>query len=86
MIEKTGLHCARNAWQQLGNMSAEVAMEQYITLLSERVPGWMQDVHGVSILLLKVLVLHSVVFTDEQCRIIILSCLTGAGFCGCPSV
>ncbi|KAH0995863.1 hypothetical protein GBA52_019727 [Prunus armeniaca] len=27
-------------------MSAEVAMEQYITLLSERVPGWMQDVHG----------------------------------------
>lgn len=35
-----------NAWQQLGNMSAEVAMEQYITLLTESVPGWMQDVHG----------------------------------------
>ncbi|XP_024168856.1 uncharacterized protein LOC112175414 [Rosa chinensis] len=27
-------------------MSAEVAMEQYITLLSESVPWWMQDVHG----------------------------------------
>ncbi|KAL6222657.1 hypothetical protein ACLB2K_006049 [Fragaria x ananassa] len=35
-----------NAWQQLGNMSAEVAMEQYIALLSDSVPGWMQDVHG----------------------------------------
>ncbi|XP_061355684.1 acyl-CoA-binding domain-containing protein 3-like [Gastrolobium bilobum] len=29
-----------NAWQKLGNMSPEVAMEQYISLLSDKVPGW----------------------------------------------
>ncbi|KAE7999694.1 hypothetical protein FH972_004099 [Carpinus fangiana] len=32
-----------NAWQRLGNMTPEVAMEQYITLLSRSIPGWMQD-------------------------------------------
>ncbi|KAM4075206.1 hypothetical protein ACB094_10G151300 [Castanea mollissima] len=32
-----------NAWQKLGNMSPEVAMEQYIDLLSDRVPGWTED-------------------------------------------
>lgn len=32
-----------NAWERLGNMNPEVAMEQYIALLSERVPGWMED-------------------------------------------
>ncbi|KAI4299291.1 hypothetical protein L6164_032763 [Bauhinia variegata] len=32
-----------NAWQKLGNMNPEVAMEQYITLLSDKVPGWMED-------------------------------------------
>ncbi|NP_001268019.1 acyl-CoA-binding domain-containing protein 3-like precursor [Vitis vinifera] len=31
-----------NAWQRMGNMSREVAMEQYIALLSDRVPGWME--------------------------------------------
>ncbi|XP_021284126.1 acyl-CoA-binding domain-containing protein 3 [Herrania umbratica] len=32
-----------NAWQRLGNMNPEVAMEQYVALLSDRVPGWMED-------------------------------------------
>ncbi|KAL5559146.1 hypothetical protein UlMin_035357, partial [Ulmus minor] len=32
-----------NAWQRLGNMSPEKAMEQYITVLSDKVPGWMED-------------------------------------------
>ncbi|KAK9269949.1 hypothetical protein L1049_025522 [Liquidambar formosana] len=32
-----------NAWQRLGNMSPEMAMEQYIALLSDKVPGWMED-------------------------------------------
>lgn len=31
-----------NAWQKLGNMSPEVAMEQYISLLSDKVPEWMR--------------------------------------------
>ncbi|KAF7830562.1 subtilisin-like protease SBT1.7 [Senna tora] len=31
-----------NAWQKLGNMNPEVAMEQYVTLLSDKVPGWEQ--------------------------------------------
>ncbi|EXB28747.1 hypothetical protein L484_009433 [Morus notabilis] len=34
---------ARNAWQQLGEMTPEMAMEQYIWLLSEKIPGWMRD-------------------------------------------
>ncbi|KAB5526617.1 hypothetical protein DKX38_020464 [Salix brachista] len=37
------LRCARNAWQRLGSMSPEAAMEQYIALLLERAPGWMED-------------------------------------------
>ncbi|KAF1861678.1 hypothetical protein Lal_00026093 [Lupinus albus] len=32
-----------NAWQQLGNMRPELAMEQYISLLSESVPDWMAN-------------------------------------------
>ncbi|XVF39831.1 hypothetical protein PTKIN_Ptkin01aG0063700 [Pterospermum kingtungense] len=33
-----------NAWQKLGNMSPDAAMEQYVALLSDRVPGWMEDI------------------------------------------
>ncbi|RCV45676.1 hypothetical protein SETIT_9G472300v2 [Setaria italica] len=29
------------AWQKLGNMHPEIAMEKYMTLLSETIPGWM---------------------------------------------
>ncbi|XP_044511929.1 acyl-CoA-binding domain-containing protein 3-like [Mangifera indica] len=32
-----------NAWQRLGNMNPEEAMEQYVKLLSDRVPGWMEE-------------------------------------------
>ncbi|CAL0332754.1 unnamed protein product [Lupinus luteus] len=32
-----------NAWQKLGNMNPEVAMEQYISLVSDKVPGWMKN-------------------------------------------
>lgn len=39
---------ARNAWQQLGEMTPEMAMEQYIWLLSEKIPGWMRDQFRVS--------------------------------------
>ncbi|KAK3017808.1 hypothetical protein RJ639_003665, partial [Escallonia herrerae] len=31
------------AWKQLGNMSPEAAMEQYINLLSRSIPEWMGD-------------------------------------------
>lgn len=29
-----------HAWQQLGNMAPEVAMEQYVNLLFDAIPGW----------------------------------------------
>ncbi|KAF8023207.1 hypothetical protein BT93_F0650 [Corymbia citriodora subsp. variegata] len=29
-----------NAWQRLGNMSPDLAMEQYISLLAENIPDW----------------------------------------------
>ncbi|KAE8683534.1 Detected protein of unknown function [Hibiscus syriacus] len=32
-----------NAWQTLGNMNPEAAMEKYVTLLSDKVPGWMEE-------------------------------------------
>jgi acyl-CoA-binding protein len=32
-----------NAWQRLGNMSPEMAMERYIFILSEKVPRWMEE-------------------------------------------
>nr|AFZ62127.1 acyl-CoA binding protein 3A [Vernicia fordii]AFZ62128.1 acyl-CoA binding protein 3A [Vernicia fordii] len=35
-----------NAWQQLGNMSPEMAMEQYINLVSTSIPEWMKDAFG----------------------------------------
>ncbi|KAK3032912.1 hypothetical protein RJ639_034960 [Escallonia herrerae] len=34
---------AKFAWKQLGNMSPEAAMEQYINLLSRSIPEWMGD-------------------------------------------
>lgn len=38
-----------NAWQKLGNMDPDVAMEQYITLLSEKVRGWSQGIHSLGV-------------------------------------
>uniref|UniRef100_A0A2P2JBR8 ACB domain-containing protein n=1 Tax=Rhizophora mucronata TaxID=61149 RepID=A0A2P2JBR8_RHIMU len=32
-----------NAWRQLGDMSREVAMELYISVLSSSIPGWMGE-------------------------------------------
>ncbi|KAL4583440.1 hypothetical protein LXL04_008013 [Taraxacum kok-saghyz] len=36
-----------NAWQKLGSMDPDVAMEQYITLLSEKVPEWSQGIYSL---------------------------------------
>ncbi|KAL7193349.1 hypothetical protein ACSBR2_025037 [Camellia fascicularis] len=43
MALKVSARANWNAWQQLGDMNREVAMEQYITLLSSSIPGWMGD-------------------------------------------
>ncbi|XP_075653440.1 uncharacterized protein LOC142623853 [Castanea sativa] len=43
MALKLSARAKWNAWQQLGNMSPEMAMELYISLLSGSIPGWMQD-------------------------------------------
>ncbi|CAN1135704.1 Acyl-CoA-binding domain-containing protein 3 [Linum perenne] len=32
-----------NAWQKLGNMDPEVAMKQYVNLVSDSVPHWMEE-------------------------------------------
>lgn len=43
------------SWQKLGNMHPEIAMEKYMNLLSEFIPGWMGDTtpsiekHGVHV-------------------------------------
>ncbi|KAK3029802.1 hypothetical protein RJ639_038244 [Escallonia herrerae] len=42
MALKVSARAKWNAWQRLGNMTPEVAMEQYIGLLSEKDPGWMK--------------------------------------------
>ncbi|CAN8230739.1 unnamed protein product [Cochlearia groenlandica] len=36
-----------NAWQKLGNMSQEEAMEQYLALVSKEIPGFMSTSHTV---------------------------------------
>ncbi|XP_059623990.1 acyl-CoA-binding domain-containing protein 3-like isoform X2 [Cornus florida] len=43
MALKVSARAKWNAWQRLGNMSPEVAMEQYVTLLSGKIPGWLGD-------------------------------------------
>uniref|UniRef100_A0A5B6ZV66 Putative acyl-CoA-binding domain-containing protein 3-like n=1 Tax=Davidia involucrata TaxID=16924 RepID=A0A5B6ZV66_DAVIN len=43
MALKVSARANWNAWQRLGNMSPEVAMEQYVNLLSDTVPGWMES-------------------------------------------
>lgn len=43
MALKLAARAKWNAWQKLGNMSPEVAMERYVSLLSNKVPGWMKD-------------------------------------------
>ncbi|XP_042494118.1 acyl-CoA-binding domain-containing protein 3-like [Macadamia integrifolia] len=46
MALKVSARAKWNAWQQLGSMNPDVAMEQYISLLSDRVPGWMGENSG----------------------------------------
>ncbi|XP_034897237.1 acyl-CoA-binding domain-containing protein 3 [Populus alba] len=46
MALKVSARAKWNAWQRLGNMSPEAAMEQYIGLVSDRAPGWMEDKPG----------------------------------------
>ncbi|KAF3440851.1 hypothetical protein FNV43_RR19137 [Rhamnella rubrinervis] len=43
MALKVSARAKWNAWQELGGMSPEMAMEQYISLLSESIPKWTQD-------------------------------------------
>lgn len=42
------LPIARHAWQSLGNMNPDAAMEKYISLLTKSIPGWMGEKSGVS--------------------------------------
>ncbi|KAL0366258.1 UNVERIFIED_CONTAM: Acyl-CoA-binding domain-containing protein 3 [Sesamum radiatum] len=43
MALKVSARAKWNAWQRLGSMGREAAMEQYIRLLSDSKPGWMHD-------------------------------------------
>ncbi|CAL9064237.1 unnamed protein product [Musa banksii] len=40
------LPIARHAWQSLGNMNPDAAMEKYISLLTKSIPGWMGEKSG----------------------------------------
>lgn len=40
MALKVSARAKWNAWQKLGNISGDMAMEQYICLLSKSIPGW----------------------------------------------
>jgi acyl-CoA-binding protein len=39
--------CARNAWQKLGNLPQEEAMQCYIDVLTEVAPSWIQNFEKV---------------------------------------
>ncbi|CAH9144889.1 unnamed protein product [Cuscuta epithymum] len=40
MVFRVSARSKWNAWQRLGSMSSEVAMEQYVKLVSDSVPDW----------------------------------------------
>ncbi|KAJ8762451.1 hypothetical protein K2173_007890 [Erythroxylum novogranatense] len=42
MALKVSARAKWNAWQRLGNMNPEMAMEQYIALVSNKVPDWIE--------------------------------------------
>ncbi|XP_008808635.2 acyl-CoA-binding domain-containing protein 3-like [Phoenix dactylifera] len=46
MALKVAARSKWSAWQRLGSMEPEVAMEQYINLLSESMPGWRGEKPG----------------------------------------
>ncbi|KAI7753267.1 hypothetical protein M8C21_018987 [Ambrosia artemisiifolia] len=46
MALKVSARAKWNSWQKLGDMTPDVAMEKYIALLSELVPGWTQGIHS----------------------------------------
>lgn len=43
MALKVSARAKWNAWQKLGTMNPEGAMEQYMNILSEKIPGWTED-------------------------------------------
>ncbi|CAA0839370.1 Acyl-CoA-binding domain-containing protein 3 [Striga hermonthica] len=43
MAFKVAARAKWNAWQKLGSMSRDMAMEKYIKLLSDNIPGWVHD-------------------------------------------
>ncbi|XP_051151060.1 acyl-CoA-binding domain-containing protein 3-like isoform X2 [Andrographis paniculata] len=43
MALKVSARARWNAWQRLGSMGREAAMEQYISVLSDTIPGWMHS-------------------------------------------
>ncbi|KAJ9670529.1 hypothetical protein PVL29_026825 [Vitis rotundifolia] len=49
MALKISARAKWNAWQRLGNMSPEAAMDQYVALLSRDIPGWSADDPHVSV-------------------------------------
>ncbi|EYU44470.1 hypothetical protein MIMGU_mgv1a022414mg, partial [Erythranthe guttata] len=40
MAFKVSARAKWNAWQKLGDMSREIAMEKYVSLLVKAIPGW----------------------------------------------
>ncbi|PWA82922.1 FERM/acyl-CoA-binding protein, 3-helical bundle [Artemisia annua] len=42
MALKLSARAKWDAWQKLGNMDPDVAVEKYVAILSEKVPGWSQ--------------------------------------------
>lgn len=49
VIKHPGCIYARNAWQKFGSMNPEEAMEKYITLVSDKFPGWTDGHPSVSL-------------------------------------
>lgn len=60
-------------------MSREEAMEQYIALLSDRVPGWMEASSAVSFLLLTKHIVLLVTYAMENATSIFLDVSFSAG-------
>ncbi|KGN48590.1 acyl-CoA-binding domain-containing protein 3 isoform X1 [Cucumis sativus] len=48
MALKISARAKWNAWKQLGNMTPEMAMESYLHLVAENIPGWTSEITSES--------------------------------------
>ncbi|CAH9069226.1 unnamed protein product [Cuscuta europaea] len=66
MAFKLSARAKWNAWQKLGDISQDEAMEQYIALLSRSITDWKHGIGHNNRMLLRILPPYQILEQDEQ--------------------